>query len=143
MKRPELYLYLFLTAAVWIAIILGPMWADTPSIAAKAIALPFLAWLAISVYYFARWVVRKRTLHPNSNKTTEKRTQIDFNGAFGEVFVFGTDCVFAIGTIGAPADCENDSPPRGSVYCPAVPGVANPIGILPGEMVCEENTFWS
>ena len=74
MKRLELYLYLFLTAAVWIAIVLAPMWARSPNIAAKAIALPFLAWLAISVYYFARWVVRKRTLHPNSNKTTEKRT---------------------------------------------------------------------
>ena len=63
MKRLELYLYLFLTAVVWVAIILGPLWADTPSIAAKAIALPFLAWIVLSAYYLVRWVVRKRPRH--------------------------------------------------------------------------------
>ena len=74
MRKIELYLYLFLTAAVWIAIILGPLWADTPSIAAKAIALPFLAWIVLSVYYLLRWVIRKKSSHQNSINTTEKRT---------------------------------------------------------------------
>ena len=59
MKKIELYLYLFLTAAVWVAIILGPLWADTPSIAAKAIALPFLAWIVLSVYYLVRWSAKR------------------------------------------------------------------------------------
>ena len=60
MKKIELYLYLFLTAAVWVAIILGPLWADTPSIAAKAIALPFLAWIVLSVYYLVRWAAKQQ-----------------------------------------------------------------------------------
>ena len=59
MKRFDLYLYLFLTAAVWIAIVLAPMWARSPNIAAKAIALPFLAWIALSVYYLLRLCVRR------------------------------------------------------------------------------------
>ena len=59
MKKLGLYLYLFLTAAVWIAIVLAPNWASSPSIAAKAIALPFLAWLVLTVYYFLRWSAQK------------------------------------------------------------------------------------
>ena len=59
MKGFELYLYLFLTAALWIAIILGPLWAKTPSIAASAIALPFLAWIVLSAYYLLRWTAKK------------------------------------------------------------------------------------
>ena len=55
MKRFDLYLYLFLTAAVWIAIVLAPMWAQSPNIAAKVIALPFLGWLVLTAYYLVRW----------------------------------------------------------------------------------------
>ena len=40
-------------------------------------------------------------------------------------------------------ESASDSDVIGKTDCPAVPGVANPIGILPSEMVCEENTFWS
>ena len=68
MRKIELYLYLFLTAAVWIAIILGPLWADTPSIAAKAIALPFLAWIVLSVYYLVRWSLKKMRSHSKARK---------------------------------------------------------------------------
>ena len=68
MKKIEMYLYLFLTAAVWVAIILGPLWSDTPSIAAKEIALPFLAWIVLSVYYLLRWSLKKMRSHPEAAK---------------------------------------------------------------------------
>ena len=65
MKRPELYLYLFLTAAVWIIptylqYILG----YSGQSAAKAIALPFLAWIVLSAYYLLRWYVRHSARKP-------------------------------------------------------------------------------
>lgn len=68
MKKLELYLYLFLTAALWIAIILGPLWANTPSIAASAIALPFLAWIGLSVYYLVKWIGKRMHSHPVAAK---------------------------------------------------------------------------
>ncbi len=59
MKKFDLYLYLFLTAAVWIAIVLAPMWAKSPGIAAQAVALPFLAWVILTAYYSLRWLYHK------------------------------------------------------------------------------------
>ena len=75
MKRSELYLYLFLTAAVWIIpTFLQYILGYSGQFAAKVIALPFLAWVVLSAYYLLRWVVKKVHLHPSSNKTIEKRT---------------------------------------------------------------------
>ena len=66
MKKLELYLYVALTAAVWIIptylqYILG----YSGQFAAKAIALPFLAWVVLTVYFLVRWLYRK-TAVPHS-----------------------------------------------------------------------------
>ena len=71
MKRLELYLYLFLTAAVWIIptylqYILG----YSGQFAAKAIALPFLAWIVLSVYYLVRWILKRVHSHSAATKHT-------------------------------------------------------------------------
>ena len=60
LKRLELYLYLFLTAAVWIIptslqYILG----YSGQFAASSIALPFLGWVVLSAYYLLRWTARR------------------------------------------------------------------------------------
>jgi membrane protein DedA with SNARE-associated domain len=72
MKRPELYLYLVLTAylivstvGLWLmGYLLGWNPQATVMLSAKLTALPFLAWIALSVYYLLRWYVRHSARKP-------------------------------------------------------------------------------
>ena len=75
MKKLELYLYLMLTGYLVLVLLVLPLIVKmTVHQMVVYTALPLLAWIVLSVYFLARWALRKRTLHSNSNKTTEKRT---------------------------------------------------------------------
>ena len=86
MKRLELYLYLFLTAAVWIIptylqYILG----YSGQFAAKAIALPFLAWIVLSVKIKGSSEVVTVTQPAQISFTIGEPVQIDLNGSRARV----------------------------------------------------------
>ena len=74
MKKLDLYLYIGLFL-VWLLVGTFDQYYLHYSAQqiASSIALPFLAWIALSAYYLLRWVVKKVHSHPSSNKTTEKR----------------------------------------------------------------------
>ena len=63
----NLYSYLLLVGYIIVAILLSGLWAQskglTPQEAAKIAAdytaLPFLAWIILSVYYLLRWLYHK------------------------------------------------------------------------------------
>jgi membrane protein DedA with SNARE-associated domain len=72
MERLEKYLYLVLTAylivstvGLWLmGYLLGWNPQATVMLSAKLTALPFLAWIALSVYYLLRWYVRHSARKP-------------------------------------------------------------------------------
>ncbi len=67
MRKLELYLYLFLTAAVWVTpTFLQYILGYSGQFVAKAIALPFLAWIALSAYYLLRWSYHRLQVHTHS-----------------------------------------------------------------------------
>ena len=63
----NLYSYLLLVGYIIIAILLSGLWAqskglspqEAAQIAANYTALPFLAWVVLSVYYLLRWTARR------------------------------------------------------------------------------------
>ena len=67
----DLYSYLMLVGYIVIAILLSGLWAQSKGlnpqeavqIAADYTALPFLAWIGLSVYYLLRWSAHKLGLH--------------------------------------------------------------------------------
>lgn len=77
MKKSEKYSYLMLVGYMVVAILLSGLWAQSkglsPQIGAKIAAdytaLPFLAWIVLSVYYLVRWVVRRGVSRRHATKT--------------------------------------------------------------------------
>ena len=78
MKNFEKYSYLLLslyllfgTVVLWLlGYLLGWNPQTTVMLSAKLTALPFLAWVALTVYYLARWIVRKAQ---SANKAPQER----------------------------------------------------------------------
>ena len=72
MERLEKYLYLVLTAylivstaGLWLTgYLLGWNPQGTVMLSAELTALPFLVWIALSVYYLLRWYVRHSARKP-------------------------------------------------------------------------------
>ena len=72
MKNSEKYLYLVLTAylivctvGLWlIGYLLGWNPQGTVMLSAKLTALPFLAWIVLSMYYLVKWIAKRMHSHP-------------------------------------------------------------------------------
>ena len=66
-KKTNWILYLLLVGYIIIAILLSGLWAQSKGlspqeaarIAANYTALPFLAWIVLSVYYLVRWILKR------------------------------------------------------------------------------------
>ena len=75
MKKSDLYLYIVATVLPWlVGILIAFLPNSTPQQIAKAIALPLLVWIILTVYYIVRWVVRRKSSHQNITKTAKKLT---------------------------------------------------------------------
>ena len=75
MKKLELYLYIVLSLVALLPFLFLHWMTQAEALQiAHYTALPFLAWIVLSVYYLLRWVIRKKSSHQNSINTTEKRT---------------------------------------------------------------------
>ena len=77
MKKIDLYLYIALTAFVWIVpTYLQYMVGYPAQQVANKIALPFFGWAVISAYYLARWSVRSlraRRAHKQESQDVKAR----------------------------------------------------------------------